>query len=78
MTPKLSPEQQKTAIDQIIYFFESERDEKIGVIAAENMLNVFLETAGKDIYNKAISDAKQCLKNRMEELHFDLDDLSAF
>jgi uncharacterized protein (DUF2164 family) len=75
---QLNSEQKKEAIDQIIYFFEEERDEKIGVIAAEAILNFFLGNVGKDIYNKGVKDARKILSQRMEEVHFDLDDLIVF
>ena len=32
-------------------------------------------TVGNKLYNKGIDDAKKVLKNRYEELQFDLDDL---
>ena len=75
MINKLNSEQKKEAMDQLIYFFESERDEKIGIIAAEQILNFFLETPGKQLYNKGVADAKKVLSHRLEEMHFDLDDL---
>lgn len=74
MSP-LKPQQKKEALQQIIHFFESERGEKIGVIAAEAILNFFLENVGKDIYNKGLSDAQELFRQRIEEAHFDIDDL---
>ena len=72
---KLTDEQRKKALDDIIYFFENERDEQIGHIAAEQVLNFFQETIGTTIYNRGIMDAKQALQSRVDELHYDLDDL---
>lgn len=72
---KLTEEHRKAAIDDIIYFFESERDEKIGVIAAERALDFFLENVGSKLYNHGIEDARKALENRVEELKYDLDDL---
>ena len=56
-------------------FFERERDEKIGLIAAEEILNFFLQSVGGKLYNMGIEDAKKALENRVDELKFDLDDL---
>jgi len=72
---KLTDEQRKKALDDIIYFFESEREEQIGQIAAEQVLNFFQETIGAAIYNRGIMDAKRALESRVDELKYDLDDL---
>ena len=72
---RLSDEERKSVIEDLILFFENERDEKIGIIAAEEVLNFFLISVGNKLYNKGIDDAKKVLKNRYEELQFDLDDL---
>ena len=72
---RLSDGERKSVIEDLILFFENERDEKIGIIAAEEVLNFFLMTVGNKLYNKGIDDAKKVLKNRYEELQFDLDDL---
>jgi len=72
---RLSDGERKSVIEDLILFFENERDEKIGIIAAEEVLNFFLISVGNKLYNKGIDDAKKVLKNRYEELQFDLDDL---
>ncbi len=72
---RLPEDQRQLAIKQLIAFFELERDEKIGVIAADQLLNHFLETAGTTLYNKGIEDARKALKTSINELNYDLDDL---
>ena len=72
---RLSEEELRILKDELIQFFENERDEKIGVIAAEELLNFFLLSAGKMIYNKGVNDAKKVIETRTEEIRFDLDDL---
>lgn len=62
----LKDEEKKELIDTIIQFFDEERDEKIGIIAAENLLDFFLNNLGKSIYNKALDDAKVWFEQRME------------
>jgi uncharacterized protein (DUF2164 family) len=69
----LNDEQRKKAIEEIIAFFESEREEKIGVIAAEQLLDMFLQSSGKEVYNKAIEDAKEFLRKKMEDVEIDID-----
>lgn len=42
----ISEEYRKESIREIIDFFQTEMDEEIGIIAAENILNHFLQTVG--------------------------------
>lgn len=63
----------KSCIEAIITFFNQERDEKIGVIAAEDILDFFLRDIGKEIYNKGVEDSKDLLKKRFDDLEVDLD-----
>ena len=72
---RLTDEESKIVKEEMILFFENERDEKIGIVAAEEILSFFLKSAGSFLYNKGVDDAKKALNNRHEELQFDLDDL---
>jgi len=70
------PEDQKDHVkNQLIRFFDKELDEEIGVIAAESILNFFLQQVGPTLYNQGVSDAKLALEKRIEDLNYDLDDL---
>lgn len=60
-------------IQEIQDFFEEERDERIGVIAAEEVLDFFLQVLGKEIYNKALDDSKTWLLQRIQEVKIDYD-----
>lgn len=68
------PEDRKAKIiREIVDYFNAKRDEEIGVLAAEEILDFFLEAVGKDIYNKAVEDAKATVKKGLENLEIDLD-----
>ena len=69
----LSEEQKKVAIENIIDFFATQRDEKIGIIAAEDLLDFFLETFGDAIYNKGIDDSKKFLQEQINDLPINLE-----
>jgi len=71
----LSTEQSTRAINEIIEFFRTERNEDIGVIAAEAILDLFLEEVGKTIYNKGVKDARQILEQRLSDFGIDLEGL---
>lgn len=55
----LTKERRDTLTREIITYFKTERDLEIGVIAAEDILDFFLQALVADIYNKAVSDSKK-------------------
>ncbi len=67
----LTDEERKKLQEEIIYYFETERDEKLGIIASENILDFFLDNLGKALYNKALDDAKRWYSKRMEDIEAD-------
>jgi uncharacterized protein (DUF2164 family) len=71
----LSKERRKSCIEEIIPFFKKERNEEIGIIAAGDILDFFLQVIGPDLYNKGVEDSKNLLKGRLEDLEFDLEAL---
>lgn len=72
---RLTEEEKNLAKEELILFFENKRDEKIGIIAAEEIINFFLQSVGSKLYNKGVYDAKKAIENRIDELNYDLDDL---
>lgn len=72
---RLNEDERRKVKEDLILFFERERDEKIGVIAADEILNFFLQSIGDKIYNQGVVDAKRAVENRIDELRYDLDDL---
>ena len=71
----LSEEKKRRIIGKIIEFFKNERDEEIGVIAAESVLDFFLRDVGTGLYNKGIEDSQKLLKSRIEDIELDMDSL---
>lgn len=72
---RLPDEEKKKIKDDLILFFENERGERIGIIAAEDIIAFFLQSVGSKLYNQGVIDAKNALRERMQELNYDLDDL---
>jgi uncharacterized protein (DUF2164 family) len=68
---RFSQEEKSLMQDAIIQYFEEERDEKLGIIGSENLLDFFLELIGDKIYNTALDDAKKFYKRSMEDLESD-------
>jgi uncharacterized protein (DUF2164 family) len=71
----LSKDQRLSLIGEIVGFFENERDEEIGVIAAEEVLEFLLEKVGGAIYNKGVRDTKKLIRSRMEDFDVDIEAL---
>jgi uncharacterized protein (DUF2164 family) len=69
----LGDDQRREAIDRMISFFRSERSEEIGVLAAENILDMFLQDLGVQLYNKGIDDTKDFIKKWQEDLALDIE-----
>ena len=69
----LSKEKKRAVINEIITFFKTERQEDIGIVAAEEILDFFLENTGLELYNKGVEDARDFLKNRLEDLELDME-----
>ena len=73
---ELIPEEKKRkAVQETINFFQNERDEEIGIIAAENILNHFMQEVGIDLYNKGVLDAMKFIKTRFEDIELDMEGL---
>lgn len=71
----ISDGKRKSTIDEIIYFFKKEKDEDIGNIHAEELLDLILENAAIEIYNKGVEDSKRLVKEKIETLELDIDSL---
>jgi uncharacterized protein (DUF2164 family) len=69
----LSLEERKKITEDIIDYFATERGQEIGVIAAEDVLDAFLEMTGVFLYNKGVSDTKKFLKEKFEQLDVDIE-----
>lgn len=71
----LPEEQRREYIKSIVDFFQTERDEEIGIIAAEKILDHFLQHLGIELYNKGVADSVAFLRERCESLELDMESL---
>ncbi|WP_409341961.1 DUF2164 domain-containing protein [Paenibacillus sp. MBLB4367] len=69
---KLPLEQKELMIAHIRHFFEEERGEQMGELAAGQVLDFMFELVGPVVYNQALQDAKTALTERMLSLEDDL------
>ena len=70
VTIKFSVDEKKRIIPLIQQYFEEERGEEIGNLAAEFLLEFFAAEVGPFIYNRAIHDALNTLKDNAAELEY--------
>jgi uncharacterized protein (DUF2164 family) len=59
-------------IAEIQRFFYEERNEEVGVIAAENAFEFFKDQLGPHFYNEAIKDARLVIEQKMNMMEEDL------
>jgi len=69
----LSEKQRKVAIEKIIDYFATERDEEIGVIAAEDILDMFLDSVGSHLFNKGVKESKKVIDIYLQEIGFNIE-----
>ncbi len=65
-------EEKRRVIGQIQNYFLKERDEEIGELAAENILEFFSETLGPQFYNAGVKDAGKLAEAYAARLDEDL------
>ena len=72
MTIEISKEMRKDAVESIQQYFHENMDEKIGSLAADALLDYFLEELGPIVYNKALADVQDRLQARIMEVDIDV------
>ena len=70
-TIKLSDDQKKQIISEIKAFYLDVRDEELGIIEEQQIMDLFLENLAPIIYNKALDDAKRWYMQQMDNLDTD-------
>ncbi|AJY73337.1 DUF2164 domain-containing protein [Paenibacillus beijingensis] len=68
----LSKEEKSFLISSIMHYYEHERGEPIGELAADGILEFMLSTIGLYGYNKGLEDARRTLAERMQSLEDEL------
>ena len=72
MAIELPKEARKVAIASIERWFEEERGERVGNIAAGALLNFVLEEIAPSVYNRAVADVQERLQMRVGELDIEI------
>ena len=69
----LSDDFKRNTINNIIMYFENERNEDIWIIAAEEILDFVMKEVSETIYNKWIKDATKVVDESFKDLEVNLD-----
>lgn len=72
MAIELSKEDRAQAIDSLTRYVLENLDQKIGNVTAGALLGFILEEIGPSIYNRAVSDVKERLLMRVEDVEFEI------
>jgi uncharacterized protein (DUF2164 family) len=71
MTLKVAKEERGHIIEAIQEYFRTERDEEIGQLAAEFLLDFMVEQVGPFLYNQAIDEVQKVFNQKMAALEED-------
>jgi uncharacterized protein (DUF2164 family) len=69
----VSDETKKKCIDAIIFRINESVDDEIGMITAEDVLDLVTENIADDIYDRAIEDVKKLLNERHIDTNIEID-----
>jgi uncharacterized protein (DUF2164 family) len=72
MTIELSKTDRADALASLERYFRENMDEPLSSLAAGNLLAFFLEEVGPSIYNKAVQDAQDKLRQRIDDLAYEV------
>jgi len=68
----LPKDARQQAITSIERYFREHMDEPIGNVAAAGLLSFLLEEIGPVIYNQAVQDVQERLRQRVEEIDLEV------
>lgn len=69
---KLPKEEKRILIQSVQAYFDEERSETIGDLAAEQFIDFMMKELGPYIYNKAVSDARLLVNEKFSQLEDEL------
>ncbi len=69
---KLPKEEKEQIVRSVQQYFEEERSETIGNLAAEQIIDHMLQLLGPYLYNKAIADARAVVLEKISQVDDEL------
>ncbi len=65
----------KKCVDEVITRIEEIESERVGEIAAQDIIDIVVENLGPEIYNTALRDTKKLVRDRLDDLDYEIDGL---
>ncbi|WP_329603920.1 DUF2164 domain-containing protein [Clostridium hydrogenum] len=65
---ELNKEKRNSMINSIREYFQNERDEEMGELAAGLILDFFMEELASEFYNQGVQDAYKYMSDRLEDV----------
>jgi uncharacterized protein (DUF2164 family) len=69
----IDDEVNKKCIDEVITRIEEMDGENVGIIAAQDIIDIVAEYLGPEVYNAGIRSTKKLLQERFHDLEIDVD-----
>lgn len=71
----VSEEIRKRCIAEVITRIEEIDGSEVGVIAAQDIIDIVTQNLGPEIYNLGVRDAKKLVQEKLSDLEFEIDQL---
>ncbi|MDP4178820.1 MAG: DUF2164 domain-containing protein [Bacillota bacterium] len=65
---ELSNEVRQNMVEKVKYYFQNERDEELGDLAAGLILDFIIDELSPEFYNKGVYDSYKYMNERTEDL----------
>lgn len=69
----ISEEMKREVVGAIIAFYKRERGEEIGVIAAEEIMELVIDLVGREIFNKGVDETTKLMQDRLYSVWVDVE-----
>ncbi len=69
-------ELQRKCIDEVIARIEEIDDDMVGVVAAQDVIDIVTENLAPGIYNKGVNDTKKLITEKLADIDVDIDSLT--
>ncbi|HXH04829.1 MAG TPA: DUF2164 family protein [Candidatus Nitrosotenuis sp.] len=71
----ISNEVKQKCIAEVIARVEEIESTEVGIIAAQDIIDIVTHNLGPEIYNMAVKDTKKLLQERFSDLEYEIDSL---
>lgn len=63
----------RKCMDEVITRVEEIEGSSVGVIAAQDIIDIVTENLGPEIYNQGVQDAKKLIQDKLQDIEVDID-----